>query len=690
MLQDDLKAPAPRGDEEKGLQADTALAPKAGRIPHVRTAVALALAVLVVGVVPLFPTFRTAYAYDDLDCLNLAADVLAGKEGYWQAAFRPHNEHLMPFLRMAFHASAAWFGIDATPFRLAIFAAHLMTAWFLGLLALHYSGRPAAAIAAGVAYVLPCGLSSMTLWVIVASGIPLGLVGVSGALLALAHRDTLGVTRARLLAGAGCLLAVLVESGLLPLLAGPLLLDEFERRRAGARRPLAGPFAVFCLVVMIASALATAFLYAGLHGHRPSINLLQGLPRAGFMLVIAPYRYFLPGLGLPLGGTQFHNLVLWSSLGLVFAAPVAALLVALWRRGAPLLAWVAVLNAVGPAGMLMLVGAGRWNWPYADLYEADRYFFTLLLPLALLAGAVAASAAERMQGWTFRQRAAVLALCAVVLGAELALHGRALRQRVPFGVFAAHEHRFNQLSQLVERLEAAASSLPPGSPPLSFPDGNLWFHDVHNGRISARLLLHGIGSGEPRLRLAPEPVSERDARILNNVFTAWAPAVGEPLPYLVIEGGRLVDAHSIRFADFRKGPADPAMVSGFYGWEDSYRWMGGRGELRLTLTCRQLNFHLGTAEPALRGSSGPRPLDVRVTAVDEATGWSAVLGTIHVDQPGPLPYALDAFPFLSRLGAGRNVHLVLESDRTWRPVDLLPGSADPRELSVMVFAAGCE
>jgi hypothetical protein len=32
----------------------------------------------------------------------------------------------------------------------------------------------------------------------------------------------------------------------------------------------------------------------------------------------------------------------------------------------------------------------------------------------------------------------------------------------------------------------------------------------------------------------------------------------------------------------------------------------------------------------------------------------------------------------------------MESDRAWRPADLLPGSFDPRELSVQVFAAGCE
>ncbi|MBV8200344.1 MAG: hypothetical protein JOZ15_06940, partial [Acidobacteria bacterium] len=91
--------------------APAAVGPRAGR-RRAGTAAALALAIFAVSLVELYPTFRLSYAYDDLDCLNLAADVMAGKLGYWQVAFWPHNEHLMPLMRMAFHASAAWFGIN--------------------------------------------------------------------------------------------------------------------------------------------------------------------------------------------------------------------------------------------------------------------------------------------------------------------------------------------------------------------------------------------------------------------------------------------------------------------------------------------------------------------------------------------------------------------------------------------------
>jgi hypothetical protein len=678
----EMKDPLPGEDES--LRADAAPPPRTGR-PHAGAAVTLALAVLAVGLIQLFPTFRLAYAYDDLDCLNIAADVLAGKASYWEVAFRPHNEHLMPLMRMAYHASAAWFGIDATPFRLAVFGAHLMTAWFLGLLALRYSGRKAAALATGVAYVLPCGLSSMMLWVIVASGVPIGLVGLSGALLALAHRETLGVPRARLLAGAGCLWALLAGSSLMPLLVGPLLLDERERRRAGDRRPLS-PFTAFCLLAMGCCALATALLYARVYGHGPGLRLLAALPRAGFLAVIAPYRYFLPGLGLPVEAGRLANLLLWSSLGLAFAAPVAALLLALWRRGASALARVAALTAVGPLGVLLLVGAGRWKWWYGELFEGDRYFFTLLLPLALLAGAAAAGIAEMIAGWTARQRLALLACCAVALGAELMLHRRALLERIPMSVFAAHERRFVQLSDLARRLEAAASRLPPGSPPLSVPDGDLWFPDVHNHRVSARMLVHVVGAEGPRLRLAPEPVGERDARILNAVFAAWAGAIGEPQLSPRVVAGRLLRARAGEIVDFRAGSQEQAVVAGLYAWEGQYRWLAQRGELALTLKSPSLQLVLAAPIRLLRAARGWDAIVLSVTAIDEATRTAVPLGTVRVTDDGPSAYTVDASPFLARFG-GRSARLLLAADHTWRPSEVM-GSRDYRDLSVMVLAAG--
>ena len=69
MSETSTKDPLPGEDES--LPVHAAPPPRTGRWPHAGTAVALALAILAVGLFQLYPTFRLAYAYDDLDCLNL-------------------------------------------------------------------------------------------------------------------------------------------------------------------------------------------------------------------------------------------------------------------------------------------------------------------------------------------------------------------------------------------------------------------------------------------------------------------------------------------------------------------------------------------------------------------------------------------------------------------------------------------
>ena len=652
---------------------------------QLRTAAMLAVIVIVVGLIQFWRTFGLPFAYDDLDCLHLAADVLAGKEGFWNAAFRPHNEHLMPVMRMAFHASAVRFGIDAMPFRLVIFGAHLTTAWFLGLLALHYSRRPTAALVTAVAYVLPCGLSSMPVWVVIAAGLPVGIVGVSGAMLALANWHTLGIRRARLLAGAGCLMAVLTGSGLMPLLLGPLLVDQLERRRR-RDRGLAGAFAMFCAATMVGSVLATAFFYARVYGHGPSFSVVAGLPRAAFLLVIAPYRYLLPGLGLPSGATEFHSVLLWLALGAAIAAPAVMFLLGLWRQGVPTLGGVTAAASVGPLGAVLLVGLGRSGASPIALFESDRYFFPLLFPFALLAGAVAASVADRIATWTARQRAAIVALGLVAFGAELFLHRRALLGRVPFEVFAAHERRFVQMSRLAQGLGGAASSLPPDAPPLRVPDGFLLFPDVHNRRISMALLLQVIGAETPMLQLGGHTVGGRDAAIVSEVLAAWGQAVEEPAVVPRIVGGVLMNPDSDDTVDFRDSADEGTVIAGFHPWEQGYRWMAGRGELRLKLIHPTLRLVLVAPMSQVGAALGIDALVLRVTAVDETSGATVTLGSLRVTADQPREYVIDASPYVSRFGTGL-ARLVLEADRTWRPIDVLAGSQDRRALSVMVISA---
>ena len=659
--------------------------------PSRHSTIALALAPLALAFLLYFPTLALSWAYDDIDYINQAADAMAGRQSLAATLLRPQGEHLVAGFRVVLHTSLKLFGVDPTPFRVFVLVVHAAAAFFLALIARRYTGSTAAGLAAGGLYVGACGLSSMWVWFPSGSSVPLAMAALTGATAALVYRSRLGVRPARLLAGAAVVLALLTESTLAPMVAVPVVVDELERRREGARGPV-GTFAVFSTVSVLATVLLVGVLYTRTFGLMPEVSFLHGGPRAAFLLLVAPFRLFFPGIPIPADSPGLSTAILGSTLGLAIASAITALLLALWRSGLPRLAVVAILTAIGPVGAVVLVGLGRWRNSYWELYDADRYFFTLLVPAALLAGAVVAELAHPLRSWSPRARAALLACIALAAGAELGLHRRAMLRRIPFDIYQAHARRFDQLARLADRLAAAARQLPPEAPPLEIPDTSLWFPDVHNGHLTTRTLLYAIAGGPgPGLRLGGPQIGERDAALLNPILEAWARETGESLPYLSIAGGRLVDAHVIRFADFRLGPYDGAVVSGFYPWEGEQRWMSRRGELRLTLTSPNLIFVLSLPERVVqRPGAEADEIRVDVTAVDEAIGWSVGLGTLHVTGGSSQRLRLDATPFLRRLGAGRIVHLLLESDRTWTPAGTLPGSIDPRELSVMFLAAGCD
>jgi hypothetical protein len=661
---------------------------------HPRAGFFLVLAGFIVacGLILYLPTLPASWAYDDMDHLNAAADVLAGRAGYWRFVFRPHLEHLVPAVRMLFHANEKLFGVDAFPLRLLVLVAHFAGAFLIGLAARRYSTTNAAGIAAALAYIVPGGFSSMWVWLPTGAGVPLGMVGIAGGLAAIANRSRLGVRNARILAAGGGVLALMCENSLAPLLACPALLDEYERRREGRTKPV-GPLTAFLVIAVAAWSFLSSTLYAHLTGEHFSFNLRHGIPRAVFLVAVAPFRYLFPGLPLSRPGDPPRDAaVLGSLLGLAVAG-IAALVALVSSRGRrfPLLE-VAALTAVGPVGVIALVGLRRWTFLYEELYDADRYFFTLLVPAAFIAAFFVDRIAETAEEWSRRRRTVLAVLAGVFLVAELAAHKSAVRKRFPRAIFDAHERRFAQLGLLASRLNDVARSLPPEHPSLHFPDTAIWFPEVHNGRVSTRLLLFVIDRARPAsLQLGSSSISAEDERLLNPALSAWAGDVGESLPYLSIRNGALVNARESGMADFRTNAGDEAVVGGFYAWEGSSRWMGRRGDLRLVMTSPRLTLLLAAPMKAIRATHPDwKSLDVRVTLVDEITGFTVPAGAVSVADEGVQPYRLEAPGFLNRVGNARRVHLVIECDQVWRPIDVLPGSHDPRELTVQVFQAGFE
>ena len=482
------------------------------------------------------PTFGNSYAYDDIDNLNDAADLLAGRAPFWGVLFRPHGEHFVPVLRLLLAASATLFGTDATPLRLLVFASHLLSALFVALTARRLLRDDAAGLAAGLIYVLPCGFSSMWLWFPSGGAVMIGIAGVTGAIAAIIDADTLGRTRASLLAAAGCVFALACDNSLVPLVFAPLFLSIVERRQAGDRL-LASRLEGFLVALAAFAIVATRLAYTRLTGLALHTEPVAAAKHFLFLACAAPFRYVFPGPSVvrPLGGVEWFP-KMEASFGIVVAlAATVALLVLLTpstRRGA-----IAALTTL-PAGLgfLALVCFARWNATYEELFDADRYFLPLIIPAALLAGTAAAALHERLRA-NPRLRGVLLGLALAAFAFEIFLHRTAMLNRGSWDVYDVHAKRLDTLTRLAEMLADTARSLPPDAPPLAVPDTNLYFPDIHNGRISTRFLL-AISNRRPtpRLVLARGPVGPRDGSLLNRVFEAWAREIGAE-PWFAVENG---------------------------------------------------------------------------------------------------------------------------------------------------------
>jgi len=137
------------------------VSPEERRPDRARAAAALALAVGGVALALYYPTFRASFAYDDVDYFNAAAEHLSGRTPLASVLFRPQGEHFLPALRLLVAANARLFGADALVWRLLVFASHVVSALLLAGVARRYTASQAAAVATGVAFVLPAGFSSM-------------------------------------------------------------------------------------------------------------------------------------------------------------------------------------------------------------------------------------------------------------------------------------------------------------------------------------------------------------------------------------------------------------------------------------------------------------------------------------------------------------------------------------------------
>lgn len=616
------------------------------------------------------PTFGNAFAYDDIDYVNLAGRVLSGQLGLWKTLFYPHSEHLVAVFQALFFAYLRLIGIDALPWRVFIAIVHSLSAILLAIVARRYAGTARAGMATAIVYTGACGFSSMWIWFPTGATVPLLMAMLTGAAALLAWRDHLMVRR--LIAGALVVLALFTESAFAPMALLPAVIDEYERRREGRRG--VGLFTGWTVAVILAVAALVVKLRNNLSAPL-SIDVRSGVPRAMFLVLSAPFRFFVPGTPI-VTSSDTHYAMLGCVFGITIASAVAIVLVGLWRGGVPPLAVVAGLTLTGSLGVIALIGLGRWHASYASLFDTDRYYFPLLVPVALLAGAVASSIS--FEGWPRPARLLLLLfLSAAVLG-ELALQRRAMLASIPNLIYSRHRARLRSLTRLAETLDRAG--------PIEIPRQLLWFPDLHNGRLSSDVLTEILCRGCTHLHLGTKPLDAAATARLNVLLEQWARDAGEPLPFLRVVNGRIVNERVQWRVDFAEGDC-ASRVSGFHEWRKPYRWMTQRGEVALNVSYEKLTITMAAPISELRHRFGWSSLAVRASLLDTDSGLTVPLGTATIDQDGVRSYTFPTTPFDSIFGSGRDARLILVCNHTWTPVapDV---SGDPLPRSVQLFAAG--
>lgn len=639
-----------------------------GQAPAISLRYLLVLSALasVVSLALYYPTLRSAWAFDDIEYINVSASVMAGERSLWSAILLAHDEHVVPLYRLLFFVYLKAFGLNSVLWRVTTALVHAWSAVCMGLLAWRYSEKYRAGVAATVAYILPCGLSAMWIWYPAGAAVPIAFAAYTGAAALLAWRGHLRMRR--IVAGVAVLAALLLWRSFAPMALLPAVIDEIERRRAGAHR-LIGGFTIFCLAAII-------FIIAGeapLVTMQVQMNVVHGLPRALFLFLVTPFRLFFPGFTIVGSDWGRSTALLGATLGIAAGSIIVGFLAALWRNGAPRLALVAALSAIPTLGVLLLIGLFRFHSSYFELIDADRYFYPMFVPLALLAGAIASSVS--LSGWPRVPRLVfIVALIASVVS-EFALHRRAMLYRFPAAMYARYGRRMATLRLLVHRLEAAG--------PLELPKKLVWFDEADRA-IDTAVMTNLLSDGK-RLRIG----DNIDSRRLNPLLDAWARDVGERVPYIRLIDGSLVNFHIATTVDFHAAPFDP-WVSGFLDWENPFRWMKERGELLAVLGSSELDLRLAAPISDLRRVHPDwTSMPVRVSLRDEESGDTIFLGVANVTADGLQQFRFSTAALRARFGSGRVSATILECDRTWTPSEIY-GTRDTRERTVQVYSAGTQ
>ena len=606
------------------------------------------LAVAVAWMVAFSPTLSAPFIADDFELIQRTAQVREGTLPLSKYFSLNHNEHRIPVMRGVVLAGTALGNLDPRLFRAAIMAVHLGCAVLVVLMTRHALGLTYAAVA-GALFVVSGSFSLMVVWAPTSAVFSLSLFFVLLARHALgeAARPRRGWASAALLG------AMLSLNG--SVVCVPSLIVGYWHRlgETPVRRGLmSAAWLIGAVAVFRWSSAAFVAPSEGLDG----ADAIAAARNASFLVLSAPVRWMVAWSDMPGGYVPGPMAMLIAGLvvGLLFVTTPPSL-----RR--PVL--VLMVSAVA---LSVAVAFGRRAEAMSTIYETDRYYYAFGAPFAVITAAGARCLSIRLFKRQPLRWVVLLILPLLTWITYREVHTVLKAPWIEAQAQGVVEARL--LAGLLKR-EAARQ-------PLAAPDGLVPLTGVPGDGLTLRAIVRGMYPGG--LRGLTIVTADSDDDRVNAVLDEWSRQLGESVPPIVAENGRLRPTE-VFGVDFSIGPFGDRVAEGFHGWASTMgaRWLSRRGRVVVPYQGQRtlvVDLHLPSQLLTAAGLLGSKDA-LHVSVNGARIGSLALASGDHLRQAFALPS-----------GLGPQLDVGLESTFVWRARQIYPENLDPRELSVSVRA----
>ncbi len=503
-------------------------------------------------------TFHVAYGFDDIAHLHALACLRTGEITFTTWLFHQHNEHIVPMMRLYFMAATRISGLSSWALHVMIFLTYVTGAVACAWIFFSITRSRLGAFLAGTIYAGAGGFCGGVVW-----QPTVGQFSVAGTPLILAMAILVSpYSRKRWTDAAVLLLIVVASMGMggaaIAGLAIPLYLalGKPELISAGRRRLM-----IALTVLLVAAVLLWTRWLMGVHGvHGPTLEF-QGIYNGLFLVLSAPGRFLLAWT--PFGEIGLRWDVAASVVGLILFA-------ASWRLVPKTLRTLLLALWTADGLLVFLIGTGRINFTYADLFSTERYYFFFLLPLALHAAAALEYITRRLlQGASPTRRTAIAsALGCLMLAALVMSHVRSQKQMI-WWLIDEHQLDFREAKVLAKVVKAKAAEQH-----LHLADGPIRFPGSRNEHLGfSAIILTQFPKGLPgvvwSLSSTPTasvgwpwnvpPISDADAAVQNQIFDEWSKKIARP-PYSCVIGGEVRDVLPVKSCEEAAAMPNPPLA----------------------------------------------------------------------------------------------------------------------------------